>query len=171
MKHKKILIIGPPASGKSTFAKKYSEEFTVKCLHQDQYFFDENAQPVKHNDAINAMRKDLSKDETWLIEGNYNQVIHEFANEANLVIFLDLNRFSSLFRVIKRRVFFPKFEKGFGVGESHKLPWHFIKFILFIYPKVSKQQEKLLLSLTGENITKISSFKSFIKYQKILLEK
>lgn len=46
MKYNKILVIGPPASWKSTFAEKYSEKYWIQTLHQDQYFFNEEWQAI-----------------------------------------------------------------------------------------------------------------------------
>ncbi|MCP4355797.1 MAG: hypothetical protein GY793_09260 [Proteobacteria bacterium] len=169
MKYKKILILGPSASGKSTFAKKYAEHYNVTRLHQDEFFFNEDTSPVDHGLAITNMRNAINND-TWMIEGNYTQVINEFAKDADLIIFLEFNRFSSLFNVIKRKITTPSIEKGFGVGKNHKLPWHFIKFILFIYPKISKKQFCNLQNEFDNKLKHITSFKDFLKLQKELLK-
>jgi len=109
------------------------------------------------------MQANLS--DSWIVEGNYNQVIEAFSKDSDLVIFLQFSKWFSLYNVIKRRVLSPKFEKGFGVGKIHKLPWHFIKFILFVYPEVSSKQYELIERLEPKALKRIETFRKFLEFQ------
>ncbi len=170
MKYRKILVIGPPASWKSTFAEKYSEKYWIQKLHQDQYFFNEEWKAIDHKEAIINM-KEIIVDDAWIIEWNYDQVINEFWEKAELIIFLNFNRFFSLWRVIYRKFSTPNIKKWFWVWKIHKLPWHFIKYILFIYPEV---QSKQLINIQKINSSEKKYFKDwqeFLKFQEIILSK
>ena len=78
--------------------------------------------------------KEISKDK-WIIEGNYNSSLSERMKRADLLIWLDYNRFAAFKGVVTRVL------KGYGkvrpempAGCPERFDWEFMKYI-WHFPK------------------------------------
>jgi len=99
--YKKIIVIGNNGSGKSYFSKELSKITGLPLFHLDLEFWAPNWQPMPKQEWI---RKQISitSGENWIIDGNHTETMEIRFNRADLVIFLDINRFTCLKSVIKR---------------------------------------------------------------------
>lgn len=68
----KIMIIGRPGSGKSTFAIWLSEKLNIKVFHLDKYFFEDNWIERNYQEFLEAQKEKLTKKAGLLMEMQLN---------------------------------------------------------------------------------------------------
>lgn len=67
---KKIIVIGCPGSGKSTFSKKLNNITGLPLFHLDMMFWNEDRTTVEKDVFLDRLSATLKKSE-WIIDGNY----------------------------------------------------------------------------------------------------
>ncbi|QDR64713.1 hypothetical protein [Mammaliicoccus sciuri] len=98
---KKVVILGSSGSGKSYLSKKLSRELSIEVYHLDNLMRKSDWIPVSYKQKCDIQKKILSND-TWIIEGNYTNILDERLLEADTIIFLNINKYKCIFNVIKR---------------------------------------------------------------------
>ena len=84
----KIIVIGCPGSGKSTFSKKLSEKTVIPLYHLDMMYWNEDKTTVNKNIFLERLGAVIQKDE-WIIDGNYISTMEQRMLACDTVIFLD----------------------------------------------------------------------------------
>ena len=85
----KIVIIGSPGAGKTTFALELGKTCKSKVFHLDRLFWD-HAWKRKSRDArIDTLSK-IVLEKQWIIEGTYLSSSEPRLEEADTIIFLDM---------------------------------------------------------------------------------
>lgn len=84
----KILVIGSPGSGKSTFAIELSEITQIPVTHLDNLFWRANKTTVEREEFLQRLEPVLLED-TWIINGNYGSSMSIRLQHSDTVIFLD----------------------------------------------------------------------------------
>ena len=85
---KKIIVIGCPGSGKSTFSKALHKITGIPLFHLDMMFWNTNKTTVEKSVFLERLSKALEKSE-WIIDGNYSSTMELRIQECDTVIFLD----------------------------------------------------------------------------------
>lgn len=100
----KILIIGHSGSGKSTLASQLAKLYHVSCLHLDKISFYPNWIEKENEKKISALKEFLSQNpKGWVIDGTYvGLLFNERVEQADLIIYLNFNRFSCYFSALRR---------------------------------------------------------------------
>ena len=99
----KIAIIGYSGSGKSTLAEKLSNHYSIPKLHMDTLQFQPGWQDSDREWMLTEMKNFLTKQESWVIDGNYSWCFYEERmKEADQIIFLNFSRWNCLLRAFKR---------------------------------------------------------------------
>ena len=98
----KILIIGYSGSGKSTLARRLGEMLNLPVLHLDSVHFFGDWQERTVEEQTELVRRFLSQNPCWVIDGNYSSVATERFEISDLTVFLKLNRFACFFAAWKR---------------------------------------------------------------------
>lgn len=100
-KLKKILIIGNGGSGKTTLSLKLSKIFNYPTLHLDSIYWvngwGKNSLGKFEEHTHNFMDSNF-----WIIEGTPMHDIQFRLDQADTIIFLDINRVTCILRLIKR---------------------------------------------------------------------
>jgi adenylate kinase family enzyme len=96
----KISVIGLPGSGKTLFAQRVSEKFSIPHIHLDRFWFEAGGMkidakkpgPELENLRASVREKVIEATNTasWVSDGIYAQVQPYIANLADRVIFLDI---------------------------------------------------------------------------------
>lgn len=135
---KKIIIVGCSGSGKSWLARQLADYTGLPLTHLDLEYWKPNWVKTPREEWIEKQQKFISK-EQWIIEGNYNGTLELRFEAAQLVIFLDMNRFLCLVRVLKRhgkkRPDLPDYLEEKLIGSDF---WDFCKWI-WTFPKAGKR--------------------------------
>jgi RimJ/RimL family protein N-acetyltransferase len=102
MKMKKILVIGCPGGGKSSFARELHKRTSLPLCHLDMLFWNADKTTVTRELLCERVREVLSGDE-WIIDGNYSATLPMRLEACDTVFFLDMPTELCLRGVEKRR--------------------------------------------------------------------
>ncbi|MBQ7044224.1 MAG: AAA family ATPase [Clostridia bacterium] len=85
---KKIMVIGCPGSGKSTFSRELHKITSIPLFHLDMMNWNADRTTVEKSVFRERLINTIKKSE-WIIDGNYGSTIELRLNECDTVIFLD----------------------------------------------------------------------------------
>ncbi len=85
---KKIIVIGCPGSGKSTFSKKLQKITNIPLFHLDMLYWKDNKTTIEKPIFIEKLME-IIKTDKWIIDGNYASTMELRMKECDTVIFLD----------------------------------------------------------------------------------
>ena len=85
---KKIIVIGCPGSGKSTFARALHDKTGISLYHLDMMYWNADKTTVEKSVFLERLSVVLEKDE-WIIDGNYGSTMELRMAACDTVIFLD----------------------------------------------------------------------------------
>lgn len=124
---KKIYIIGPVGSGKTTFSKKLAEKYGIKRYELDKVSWDDENGNIKRTDeeALKIFNGILDN-ESWIIEDVGRSKFKKGREQADIIYYIKLSRLKSYFRVTKRWL-----KQRIGV-EDYNHPPTFKQWIYFI---------------------------------------
>ena len=84
----RIIVIGCPGSGKSTFARALHDKTGVPLYHLDMMYWNADKTTVEKSVFLERLSDVLEKDE-WIIDGNYGSTMELRMAACDTVIFLD----------------------------------------------------------------------------------
>jgi len=85
---KKVIIIGCPGSGKSTFGRKLMSISGLTLHHLDMMYWNADRTTVPKEVFTENLQKILENQE-WIIDGNYTSTMEMRIKECDTVFFLD----------------------------------------------------------------------------------
>lgn len=85
---KKIIIIGCPGSGKSTFAKQLHQITHIPLYHLDLLYWNKDKTTVDKYIFLDRLNEIFQKDK-WIMDGNYNATMELRMKHCDTIIFLD----------------------------------------------------------------------------------
>ncbi len=85
---KKIIVIGCPGSGKSTFSRSLNEKIGIPLYHLDMMYWNADKTTVEKSVFLARLAEVLEGDE-WIIDGNYGSTMEERMAACDTVFFLD----------------------------------------------------------------------------------
>ena len=99
----RVMIVGGPCAGKSTFARRLGAITGLPVHHMDLIHWlpgwVERGKPEKI-----AMARAVEAGERWIFEGGLSATYESRAARADLVLFLDLPVWRRLWRMLRRRI-------------------------------------------------------------------
>ena len=85
---KKVIVIGCPGSGKSTFSRALHNKTSIPLYHLDRMYWNADKTTVKKSVFREHLSAVLEKDE-WIIDGNYSSTMELRMAACDTVFFLD----------------------------------------------------------------------------------
>ena len=85
----KVIIIGCPGAGKSTFARRLSDKTHLPLYYLDMLWHKPDKTNVDRNTFDDKLKEIISGSE-WIIDGNYGRTLEMRFKECDTVFFLDL---------------------------------------------------------------------------------
>lgn len=99
---KRIVILGNIGSGKTTIANLLSEKLSIPVYHLDLILFHEGKY-INQREQIAKVKAIISQ-EKWIIDGNYSFTLPMRCEKADLIIFVNTNRWTCLWQYINRYI-------------------------------------------------------------------
>lgn len=101
---KRIHIIGPIGSGKTTLAKIISEQLNIPYFELDNVVWKrlETGDMKRTEQERDEYLRKITISENWIIEGVHHKWVYPSFQKADLILFLDTNLSIRRFRIIKR---------------------------------------------------------------------
>lgn len=140
---KKIIIIGSPGAGKSTFAQKLSGITNIPLYHLDLLYHKEDKTTISKDEFDNRLIKILKGNE-WIIDGNYQRTLEMRLKACDTIFLLDYSTDVCLSGA-KDRI---------GIKRSD-LPW--------LEEKLDKEFEQQIINFSRDKLPKI--YELFYKYK------
>lgn len=168
---KRVAVIGCGGSGKSTMSRKLGEITNLPVYHLDALHF-EPGWVAMPKDRWVQLQQQIIQEDKWIIDGNYGRTIDIRMNEADTIIFFDLPRWITLYRVIKRRMMYHgRTRPDLREGCPERLDWKFLRWVWGYRstqrPDLIKKLESLAASKTIYIIkTNADSHRLFEQIQK-----
>lgn len=101
---KRVLVIGCPGSGKSTFARRLREITGLPIVYLDRLYWNADKTAVSRDEFDRRLRAALMRDK-WIIDGNYARTLEARLDRCDTVFFLDYPAEICLTGIAERRGF------------------------------------------------------------------
>lgn len=97
----RVVVVGPPGAGKSTFARHLAARTQLPLIHLDQLLW----QPgwiETSKAAFDASQATAVSGDRWIIDGTYVSSLPARIARADTIVWLDVDRLTTLHRVVWR---------------------------------------------------------------------
>ena len=100
---KRVIIVGPGASGKSTLAARLAEMTGLPVIELDKLFWRPGLAPPPREEWA-AIQRQLAGQESWIMDGDLGpyDVLSIRLQAADAIVFLDFSPFRCAWRAIRR---------------------------------------------------------------------
>jgi adenylate kinase family enzyme len=162
MQMKKIIVIGCPGSGKSTFSRVLRDKTGIELFYLDMMFWNADKTTVEKSVFYERLNSVLEKDE-WIIDGNYISTMETRILSCDTVFFLDYPSDVCLDGVRRR------------IGTQREdMPWveteEDTEFTEFIKSFSEKQRPRIIELLEKYSAKNITVFRSREEADAFLME-
>ena len=142
--HKRIYIIGPCGSGKTTFATKLSEKYNIKYYELDKVIWDDDNGNIKRTDKeANKIFSNILKTKSWIIEDVGRDKFKQGRQKAEIIYYIKMSKIKCYYRVIKRW-----FKQRIGIERYNHYPdLKQLKYFISIVNMYYKGEKNKLKSL------------------------
>lgn len=126
----RILVLGSPGAGKSTFSRRLAAVLGIPVIHLDAHFWKPGWEKPEREAWIETQRELIESSESWIMDGNYGSTIDVRLRAANTVILLDVPRYICLHRVLKRWLRYRNSSRpDMAEGCTEKVDLEFLRYI------------------------------------------
>lgn len=166
---KRILVIGCPGSGKSTFSKKLSKALNYPILHLDRIFHIDNYNQISRDLLKSKIKAFIDENDQYVIDGNYSGTLEYRLQSADSVFYFNIDLDICLDNAINRcKKNEPRDDIAPGFDNSIIDP-EFIDFIKNFNVDRKPRIEKILANFKGD-IIRFNNYQDVDLYLKKLIK-
>jgi adenylate kinase family enzyme len=142
---KRIAVTGPAGAGKSELAQGLGDALGIRVLHLDAMFWKPGWVPTPKDEFEAMQRRELATD-SWVVNAQFDDMLREWYDAADTVVFLDTSLARSLWQVSKRRLN-RQASVGTPIGKPGPLHRSLLKFARNQWSYRTKVRRELLVEL------------------------
>ena len=124
----RVLVIGSPGAGKSTFAADIARVTGLPLVHLDRHYWRAGwVEPDKEEWA--AQVQALAAQPRWVMDGNYGGTLPLRLARADTVVWMDFPVWLCLVRIVRRALRYRgKVRPDMAEGCPEKMDWEFFSY-------------------------------------------
>ena len=143
---KKIYIIGPTGSGKTTLSRKLSKKYEIKSYELDKAVWDDNHGNIRRpEEETLKIFNDIIKKHSWIIEDIGRNIFSAGREQADVIYYLKMSKSKAYIRVIKRWLKQRLGKENYNRAPTFNQLLYFISIVNSYYKKEKKKLESLQL--------------------------
>lgn len=140
----RVMVIGQPGSGKSTFARSLGAATGLPVHHMDHIHWMSGWHERPRAEKLRMVRE-VEASDAWILEGGLSATYDERAARADTIIHLDAPVLPRLRRVIVRSIrYWGRTRPDLPEGCPERFGWHQTEFYRFIWRTRHSSREKML---------------------------
>ena len=125
----RVLVIGIPGAGKSTFSRALAERTGLPLIHLDKEFW-QPGWKITPREQWRAKVAALVAREAWVMDGNYDSSLDLRLPRADAVVWFDYPRRVALPRVLWRVAkTYGRVREDLAPGCPEKVDWEFLRYV------------------------------------------
>jgi adenylate kinase family enzyme len=128
MSMQRIIVMGPPGSGKSALARELGWRYNLPVFHLDQAYWQPGwieTPPEVFRDEVER----IASLPTWVIDGNYVDTIGPRFRAADTVVYLDVPTWLCMLRIVGRIVLsYGRVRPDAAPGCPERVDFGFLRF-------------------------------------------
>jgi len=144
---RRVMVIGGPGAGKTTFARRLGELTGLPVTSLDRIYWlpDWTPRPAREGDRL---AREAAAGEAWIIEGNYSATFPERLKRVDTIVFLDFGTTMRLRRVVMRTLrHFGRVRPDMAEGCPERFDWGFLKWTANYRNNGRARAERMLATL------------------------
>ncbi|CEK10548.1 GNAT family N-acetyltransferase [Legionella hackeliae] len=165
---KRIMIIGKPGSGKSTFAVSLKRKLALPLFHLDKFFFEANWVERKSNEFL-SIQEEIVNQNSWIIDGNSIKSLELRYSKTDICLYFNFPRRLCYWRLLKRFVKPNSILDDRAPGCKNTIRWALLKYLWSYEDKVSGQLLELRERYSHVNFIEIRSSRDLAALEKYVL--
>ena len=164
----KIVLIGSPGSGKSTFAREFAKITGISVLHLDTLWHSTDYTKKAEAWFLDEQNRFMAENSSWLIDGGYFSCIHSRLEKADQIILLKCSKYKRIYRIIRRSLAYKKDKTSrldMAENFSEKFDKEYLEFLKFAWTydnkieSIIKEYKLKNIRVIENNIDKQEFFK------------
>lgn len=166
---KRVVIIGSPGTGKSTFARKLAAKTGLPLIHIDFYYHDPSKDYYHDKPAWRALITKMATEDQWILDGNYGKTMSQRMQRADTIFYFDMPRRTALWGVIKRRLnAYRTVREDMPHGWKEQTGWSFLKYVWTFRKTYTAGTQRLLAENTDKQVVVFKNHKQADAYLQML---
>lgn len=135
---RRICILGPSNSGKSTLAAALGRKLDIPAIHLDQLHHQPHTDWVpRPAEEFVALHNEAVAGAEWVMDGNYSRCMPQRLARSTGLILIYPPRLTNFGRYL-RRTLLQRQRAGALEGGQDSLKWHMVRWVLYDGPKRHK---------------------------------
>ena len=159
---KKIYIIGPIGSGKTTFSRELSKKYGIKCYELDKVSWDDDNGNIRRSDEESTrLFNEILSNKSWIIEDVGRERYKEGKKQADIIYYIKFPKIVAYYRVIRRWLRQRLGKEKYNQPPTYKNLKYFVLTVRSYYKKEKKklleleQYKEKLVFVTRKDIKRI----------------